>query len=351
MTHNISKKPKKHDDSILIICHLTGSKCDGQETKTKDTIKFLEKHGFTVDVFNYGKLNTFSKIIRSMQVIHKYKRIVIMPGGMNALMFFSLFFRKKQDIHYMTIGGWIIKYFGNSKYSYVYKKMKNFKGIYLQNRWAVQLFENKGFTNVFYVSNFSSKPQLNRTDFEKSVHKLAISKEIRFCYFARICREKGIFLACDAIAKINETTKYNVKLDVFGKEDSPSTLIEMEKYNKYVRYMGTISGEDVTQTLSSYYSLLFPTFYPGEGTPHSIIEAFMSGLPVIASDWMYNPEIVDNYKTGLIFSLNTNNDLVTKMLWMIENKEKMLEMRTNCFRTSKFYSSDVLLKGFLERIR
>lgn len=343
---NVGTNKKK----VLVICHLTGSRCDGQETKTQDTIHFLEDNGFSVDILNYGKLNLFGKIFISLKEIKKHKKIVLMPGGIKALKFYSFLIGKNKDIHYMTIGGWIVDYLKLPKYKSVFKKMKSFKGIYLQNKSTVQLFKDNGFKNVYYVSNYSDKKPISYNDCKKNIEIISQDNVFRFCFFARVCKEKGIFLACEAIKEINEQRKEKVFLDVYGKADSESTLHKLEEYKNCVKYYGTIHGEEVIKTLSSYFALVFPSFYKGEGTPHSLIESFMAGLPPIASDWKYNSEIVDDYETGLLFSSPTKESLKEKILWAIENRNKMIAMRERCFEKSKIYSRDLLLKPFLERI-
>ena len=40
--------------------------------------------------------------------------------------------------------------------------------------------------------------------------------------------------------------------------------------------------------LSSFDMMLFPTYWKGEGFAGIIIDAFVSGLPIIASDWAHN---------------------------------------------------------------
>ena len=46
--------------------------------------------------------------------------------------------------------------------------------------------------------------------------------------------------------------------------------------------------------------MLFPTCYRGEGFTGAVLESMMAGVPVIATDWKYNSEIVKDGETGLI---------------------------------------------------
>ena len=71
--------------------------------------------------------------------------------------------------------------------------------------------------------------------------------------------------------------------------------------------------------LAKYDAMLFPTYWHGEGFPGIIIDAFVSGLPVIATDWSLNADIIEDGKTGVILKENTVEALAEAMDAMINN--------------------------------
>ena len=77
----------------------------------------------------------------------------------------------------------------------------------------------------------------------------------------------------------------------------------------------------------------------------------MAGLPVIASDWRFNSELVEEGKTGFLINLGElEKNLYEKMVYVIKNKETIKLMRSNCFFESKNYNSDIVLKPFIDMI-
>ena len=72
-------------------------------------------------------------------------------------------------------------------------------------------------------------------------------------------------------------------------------------FPKYVSYGGKVPFDKSVDILKNYFALLFPTYYDGEGFAGTLIDAFSAGVPVIASDWKYNAEIV-NEKVGIVYS-------------------------------------------------
>lgn len=343
-------------NKLLLICHLTDSKCNGQVAKTTDTYHFLIENGYDVTILNYGKLNIFQKIFLSRKMIKRFDKIVLMPGGKKALFYYSnlIYKYKKSNAHYVAIGGWVLSLLNDKRNEKYFNKLKSFKGIYLQNKRTQLSFSEKGFKNAFFVSNFSSKTPL--TDFEQELKIKSYDdvQEYRFCFFARVERTKGVLLACDAIKRLkNRYADKKIVLDIYGEIKDPTLKVELEeltKANTFINFKSVLSGEKVIQTLSNYYCMLFPTFYKGEGTPHSIMESFMAGLPIIASNWAYNSEIVDNYQTGLIFELNTN-ELFEKLEWAINNSSEIKKYSINCFEKAKEFNKEKSLKPLLDNLR
>lgn len=341
-----------NNTKILVICHLTDSKSNGQIAKTNDIISFLKKHGYEVDILNYGKFNIFQKIFSSKRIIKDYEKIVLMPGGKNALFYYINLLTKlhKTNTHYVAIGGWVLNLLNDSKNKKYFDKLKSFKGVYLQNTKTVDAFIENGFKNVFNVSSFSSK--LPITDKQANLKALNYLKqeEFNFCFFARVERTKGVLLACEAIQKaIQKYPEHKITLDIYGEikdEVLRSEIGKITEKTAQISYKGILYSDDCLTVLSSYFCMLFPTFYKGEGTPHTIIESYMAGLPIIASNWAYNSELVENGKTGFLFDLNTDQ-LFETICHVIDNYKELSDVSKNCYKKSKFFDMENLLKPLL----
>lgn len=340
------------NNDVLVICHLTDSKCNGQVAKTSDVISFLRKNKYNVTILNYGKMNAFQKLFSSKRIIKKFKNVVLMPGGKNALFFYSSLITKLKikNSHYVAIGGWVQKLLDDKRIN----RLKGFKCIYLQNMQTIYSFKEKGFDNLCLVSSFSSKKFLNKKEVEDKMSLYNNIKEYRFCFFARVEVSKGVLLACNAIRQLKQKNPdLNISLDIYGEcknNELKNELSAIESSNNFISYKGVISGNDAIKTLSNYYCMLFPTFYHGEGVPHTIIESFGASLPVIASNWAYNAEIIENGKTGLIFSLKEKDDLENKISWAINHVAEIKEISKNCYLESNKYNIDKLLKPLLKNL-
>lgn len=95
--------------------------------------------------------------------------------------------------------------------------------------------------------------------------------------------------------------------------------------------------------LAQYDVMLFPTYWPGEGFPGILIDAFIAGLPVIASDWHLNKDIISNGKTGFLVKANDEEDLYKMMGKCIQNPAIARSMSENCQREAKKYDTNAVI--------
>lgn len=79
-----------------------------------------------------------------------------------------------------------------------------------------------------------------------------------------------------------------------------------------------------------------------EGLPINILEAMSSGNPVIVTSNRGHREIISNENDGFIIELGDYNELVNKIKYIIENKEKRNMIIEKAKETVKKYSEDVV---------
>ena len=87
--------------------------------------------------------------------------------------------------------------------------------------------------------------------------------------------------------------------------------------------------------MKNYYALLFPTYYEGEGFAGTLIDAMAAGVPVIASDWRYNSEIVQDNRTG--FLIKNNESLHEKLEFIKSNIALVNDMKKMCIEEANSY--------------
>ena len=132
-----------------------------------------------------------------------------------------------------------------------------------------------------------------------------------------------------------------------GQEEWFASL--MKGVPSYISYKGVVPFSSSVPTIKSYFALLFPTFYPGEGFAGTLIDAFSSGVSVIASDWRYNGEIV-NDKVGILYPPRDNDRLTEILIGLAKDPFLLLRLKKNCLETAERYRPSEAIKVLLDEL-
>ncbi|MDO9002628.1 MAG: glycosyltransferase family 4 protein [Aquabacterium sp.] len=90
-------------------------------------------------------------------------------------------------------------------------------------------------------------------------------------------------------------------------------------------YLGFLPLDDIMARMASAAFLVLPSVCY-EGFPRTLVEAFASGMPVIASRLGSMAELVADGRTGLLFNPGDAADLAAKIEWAHQHPQAMLLM-------------------------
>lgn len=209
----------------------------------------------------------------------------------------------------------------------------------------------QGLVNVKIIPNFKDASLLPSWN----THiPYTVSSALRLVFFSRIMPEKGCDLILDLAQKLNERGYENkFIIDFYGpivSEYSKKFRAMLEKLPN-VYYKGTLdllSGAGYI-TLSSYHLNLFPSFWSGEGFPGVIVDSFISGLPILASDWGLNKELVDQ-ETGFIIPAHDGTQMLSIVSNIINGRialeplAQKARQRAMCYDVNEVITSDLIVE-------
>jgi len=171
------------------------------------------------------------------------------------------------------------------------------------------------------------------------------SEARRFVFISRVSREKGIFDILEAARNLPA----NAMVDVYGPfEDGLGPHI-FEGHGS-VTYKGLLPPDEVLERLKDYDVLLLPTYYPREGYPGIIIEAFAAGLPVICTQWMCLDEVV-NDQCGILIKPRDSAGLRAAMTRIMDDPALFQALRHGARRRAEDFSSTVWTERFIDYCR
>lgn len=326
---------------------------DGQTIKTRNLYNELQKkytNTNLIDTYNWRK-RIFNLFISCIKSLKNSDNVIILPAQNGVKVFVPLFavfnVIYKRKIHYVVVGGWLPELL--LKKPWLIKYLKEYHSIMVETRGMKKKLNNLGLMNVDILLNFK-----NINIMQKTFYKSDYNQKCSLCMFSRVIKEKGIGDAIKAVSLINEKIQKDIFwLDIYGPigdEYKDEFDLIMKNSKDFIKYKGVVDSNKSVDVISNYDFLLFPTYYSGEGLAGTIIDAFSSGVPVIASDWKYNREVISNEKNGLIFKTRDIEELET-ILYKIYQKSYDIEaMKKNCLKEAKKYIPDQAIKKLIKYI-
>ncbi len=339
---------------VSIIGYLATQKplFDGQTVKTKQLDSVLHSYlpseeigGLDMQVMRKSPVSFFWNF---MKICRNSENVIILPAYGALLLFplLCLLYRgTNTKLFYDVIGGWLPGYV--EKHKYLKVLLKKFDGIWVETTVMKKALEEKGFTNLTIVPNFK-----NITILKKEELDMNPSNPIRFCIFSRIMEKKGIDDAVNSVMEVDPEGN-TFALDIYGQID-PSYAEHFAELQKKlpanIHYCGCVDATKSTETLREYNALLFPTKFPTEGLPGTLIDAYSAGIPVVSARWNSYSDFVDEGKTGIGYTQFDYNELVETLRNIKKDPSMLTKMKVNCLEKAKEYSADTVGKQILSLI-
>lgn len=303
---------------------------DGQTVKTRDVYRLAKEQleDYSVDYFDTQDLKKNKFLVFKMfgKVMH-CNTLFYLPAHNNLKYIFpivyilSVIFRFK--IHYFVVGGWLQEFLYDLP---IHRFMlRRIAGIHVETkRLKTDLEYHYGFKNVDIFPNFRF--------FKFNPHK-SESAKLRIVFMARIMKQKGldwIFDLADYIVDNGFNDRYSITF--FGQIAEEDRTFFEENVRKYgfVEYQGALQPEEIHETLSKYDVLLLPTHFYTEGLPGSVVDAYISGIPVIVTEWKHAREFVDDGLCGYIVPFeNGKCQMIDRVVSLEKDRSILMQMKKN----------------------
>lgn len=332
-------------DKILILGYFgfESNKLDGQTIKTRNVYNLLlskkDEIGnvdyFDTEVFRKNKLN----LIKLFRKIASSNKVVYLPANNNLKYIFPFLFIisriRKISIIYCVIGGWLYEFLLNKAiHTWMLKRIDV---ILIENQSILAKLRDKlYFKNVVYLPNFRNH------DFV--VIPKTSQGQLKIVFMARVTREKGIDVLFEIADLIDAKKNYpDIIIDIYGPIDNNDAEYFNDELPRHanVSYKGIIEPDNVNIVLSRYDLMILPTRYSGEGFPGSILDAYISGIPVLTTKWKHIPEFIDEGNTGFTVDVHDSSTFF-KYIELLDNDRNLLhKMKLLSLEKSKEFTPEI----------
>lgn len=274
-------------------------------------------------------------------------------GSARRLIMLAYLCGKAKKMTYWVIGGKIETKL--SRGDFYLKVLSHLRTVIVETEGMLHGLESLGLSNVRKVPNFRDgrhRETLSSQYIKSPIHYQS-GNPFRFIFMARICLEKGVETLLEAVKRLIGTAATPFKVDFFGNiEPTYQRLFRrhIDDINsvgtQVVEYKGLLdlTASDGYKILSTADAMVFPTEWETEGFPGSLIDAFMASLPVIATDWNYNREILSDGEDSLIVPPGNAVALAEAMRKMVEGEVEIAAMRVKSGAKASLFDSREILR-------
>lgn len=327
----------------------------GETAKNQNLLIELRKFCkvYPLDFYNNKKRLWIFPYALLVLMFHPKATLILSTDAVNiyGLLRIRYLIKSKRNVVHWVIGGKFDKKVQAGRFDV---KILNCASCHLvEGRAMKRNLTELGVNNVKHIINFRCISYFPVIDTEKYANYIPL---IKFVYFGRIVKPKGIDNLLEAIRMLNDigyADKFTVDFyGMIGKEyenEFNAALFDIPnaRYGGFLDLKSGI-GYDV---LAQKHVFVFPTCHEGEGVAGAIIDSYVSGLPVIATKWNCNEEVVLNGKAGMIIPPKDSVALFDAMKDVVDGKVSLgLMSRAARHEAERYKAENVITKDFLKEI-
>ena len=178
-------------------------------------------------------------------------------------------------------------------------------------------------------------------------NKQEISEGPYILYLGRLVQPKRVDMLIEAFSRI--VTQYpNIRLKIAGEGKEKNNLIKLagsSLADKNIDFLGTVRGQEKVHLLSKALFLVLPS--QREGLPVVVLEAFASGITVVASCVGGTSDIIRNGENGFLVPYEDVEGFANKFLCLLDNDLLREELATEASATASSYDWSKLAKQYI----
>ena len=340
---------KKHNYEILVIVPEKGNKNDFKRIGVKEINIEMNKNTASI-------LKNLKYIFYLKKIIKKYKPDLVFSYTIKPIILGSIAAHsaKIKNIYSMVTG---MGHLYENDVNFKTKMIRFICGIGYKIAFKYNkkvIFQNQDDIDEVIKRRYISKDKCALVDGSgvnmKKFRKVPLPKQDIFIMVSRILKSKGVLEYFEAAKKVKEIYP-DSKFIYIGRLDKTNYSIDFEELKPYIDNNIIDYVEETNDVFSylkeaRYYCL--PSWYR-EGIPRASLEALATAKPIITTDSIGCREVINEGKNGLLVKPKDIDDLVQKMLYMIEHKEKVEKMSEESYKyCKKRFEVSIINKKMLE---
>ncbi len=328
---------------------LDGLLHDGNSVKSIN----LSKESLKNNNASFGRFLEIAKVLFNVIKHRKGYDIIYlsiaesMAGNIRDLLIYTILGKNKSRVFIHMLGGAGMKQILSS--NGILKKinvyfLRKIGGIFVEGPVNYDMFEKViPRNNIHIVPNFAEDFLfLSQEEIEE---KFSNTEPLRILYLSNLIPGKGYKELAKAFISLPTEIKSLLELSFVGGFESSSDeqdFLQMILFEPQITYLGKfVDGEQKKNLYSKSHIFCLPTYYPFEGQPISILEAYATGCVVVTSDHSGIPYVFQDEINGYQVEKKSVDSLSNALIKLIINKKvlKNIALNNNVMSKQKFRTS------------
>ena len=333
--------------------------------------KEFHSHGVSTSFYNvegfWGKFNVLLNIIRINNLI-KIFQPDITHCHLSLSEIYGLFIKLVFKDRYKVV---VSKHLDSLLFEGSYGKKIYNRGLFIEKlifRYVDHVICIANHVSKYFYSNLNLKNKNISTvyygvKYEKLSNKKKADKKNKFkkntiyiCNVARHIKQKNLFFLLEAFKEIADKYKSKKKFKLILVGNGPETM-KLKKYAKKKNIYGKIRwisfSDNVREIMSFCDVFCLTSDYEGLGLV--LLEAMSVRTPIVATNSSAIPEVIENYKSGILFNKNDKQSLIKSVEKIILDKKLRNNITKNAFQklnrkfsiTKMYKKTDSIYKSVL----
>jgi glycosyltransferase involved in cell wall biosynthesis len=315
----------------------------------------LSKGSFKSGFNSFSRIGQILKVILNVFIKQRGKDLIYLTVAESALgnlrdilIYFVAFFNNKKFVIHL-LGGNSMKVILSNKISpwfWINKFfIKRLGGVIVEGG-----FQEEFYKNVIEPSKIHIIPNFAQ-DFlfcdEKSIREKYLQvNTYRILFLSNLLYGKGHYELFEAFASLPKELQNKIQIEYAGgfeSEKEKTKFLNLIDSFPQIKYRGHVSGDQKIELFKSAHIFCLPTYYPYEGQPFVIVEAYAAGCAVITTNHSGIGYIFKDKQNGIEVQKKSVNHLVEVLSHIINHPNSMLDFalfnnkQANEMYTSKAY--------------
>lgn len=320
---------------------------DGQSKASRVLLDRLLQDKHSVNIVNLSKKNLKNGYISLIRVFYIFKILIEIwkkrnkkdiiylsiaesfLGNIRDIIIYAICRNDRQKIFIHMLGGAGMNEILNGKG--IQQKINKYfigeiGGVIVEGPINFEIFSKVISKNKIHIIPNFAEDFLFANDSEIKIKFSDISK-LQILFLSNLLPGKGYNELAEAFIALNDNFKNQINITFVGGfesiESEKDFLKKIKSYSQ-LRYLGRfIDGEKKRELYLKSHIFCLPTYYPFEGQPISILEAYATGCVVISSDHSGIPFIFTNKKNGYMVTKKSVQSIKEAIEMALINKNKL----------------------------